>query len=537
MSSKKDHPPRQLPAYGTIATAELTKSVPKEATVAVVPVLAGGDADATVSLPGSLVADERAAAEIVRQLEVHGATGALGEVHALVAPESATKKGLPERLVAVGLGEERLLPGGRDADEGAGDRIRRAAGEAARAVAKGATGPVVVATTLGDWGIREAVEGWILGSYTFRGERGAGGRTVVASPGTGRVQVESHVAVLTEKRPTTREKEELVRATIIAESVAFARDLVNTPANVLNPEAYANELAGQAEFFGLDSEILDETELHREGFGGVLAVGGGSERPPRVVCLSWKPRKAKRHVALVGKGITFDTGGISLKPASGMEKMISDMGGSAAAAAAAIAAARLNLPIQVTATLPLAENMPSGKATRPGDVVTHYGGITTEILNTDAEGRLVLADAIARASEDEPDFLLETATLTGAQITALGNHTAGVMGSEEFRDRVAQTGRREGERAWAMPLLEEHTEELASPIADIRNHSNSRDGGMLYAGRYLEQFVGEGIQWAHVDVAGPSWNDKGPSGYTPSRATGVPARTFIAVLEELAEES
>ena len=310
---------------------------------------------------------------------------------------------------------------------------------------------------------------------------------------------------------------------------------MNAPANELYPESYADFLSGQAKEAGLDVEVLDEKQLEKQGFGGILAVGKGSARPPRLVRLSWKPKKAKKHVALVGKGITFDTGGISLKPGNGMWDMISDMGGSAAMAATIIAAAKLKLPVQITATLPLAENMPGSGATRPGDVITHYGGLTSEVLNTDAEGRLVLSDAIARASEDKPDYLIETATLTGAQIVALGSRTSGIMGSEVFRDRLAEIGREVGENAWAMPLLEEHDEEIKSQAADIRNINAKREGGMEFAGTYLKQFVGEGIEWAHIDIAGPSWNGSAPRGYTPKRATGVPVRTVVAALREIAE--
>ena len=219
-----------------------------------------------------------------------------------------------------------------------------------------------------------------------------------------------------------------------------------------------------------------------------------------------------------------------------MEDMISDMGGSAAQLAVIAAAARLELPVRVDAWLPLAENMPSGTATRPGDVITHYGGITSEVINTDAEGRLVLADAVARACEDDPAYLIETATLTGAQLVALGNRTAGVMGSDELRDLIAETGRGVGEQAWAMPLLEEQEDELKSPIADIRNTHNARTGGMLFAGLYLSRFVPEDIEWAHVDIAGPAWNGGAPYGYTPKRATGAPVRTIVETLSRLVDK-
>ena len=327
---------------------------------------------------------------------------------------------------------------------------------------------------------------------------------------------------------------EFEQAVIIAESVNLARDLVNTPANFLYPETYAAVMGEVAKTAGLDIEVLDESALEEQGFGGILSVGRGSSRSPRLVHLTWAPEDAAKKIALVGKGITFDTGGISLKPGSGMEDMISDMGGSAAQLGVIAAAARLALPVRIDAWLPLAENMPSGTATRPGDVITHYGGITSEVINTDAEGRLVLADAIARACEDDPDYLFEAATLTGAQLVALGNRTAGVMGSDELRDLVAEAGRGVGEQAWSMPLLEEQEDELKSPIADIRNTHNARTGGMLFAGLYLSRFIPEDVEWTHIDVAGPAWNGGAAWGYTPKRATGAPVRTIIESLQQVA---
>jgi leucyl aminopeptidase len=239
-------------------------------------------------------------------------------------------------------------------------------------------------------------------------------------------------------------------------------------------------------------------------------------------------------VALVGKGVTFDTGGISLKPAGNMDHMTSDMSGAAAVVATVVLAARLKFPLEVTATVPMAENMPSGTAYRPGDVLTMYGGKTVEVLNTDAEGRLILADAIVRACEDEPDYLIETSTLTGAQVIALGSRTAGVMGSEEFRDRVAGIARASGEGGWAMPLPDELRGDLDSKLADLANVSGQRWGGMLVAGVFLREFVAEGVQWAHVDVAGPAFNTGSPWGYTGKGGTGVPVRTMAAVLADIA---
>ena len=339
----------------------------------------------------------------------------------------------------------------------------------------------------------------------------------------------------TEVTVVNADAEAFEAARTIAESVNLARDLVNTPSNYLYPASYAKIMEEIGAQVGLKVEVFDEDYLAEHGFGGITAVGGGSQRPPRLVHLALNPEATGTHTALVGKGITFDTGGISLKPGAKMEDMISDMGGSAAQFAAIVAAARLGIDMRIDAWLPLAENMPSGAATRPGDVITHYGGLTSEVLNTDAEGRLVLADAIARASQDKPDFLIETATLTGAQMVALGARTSAVMGSDDFRDAIAETGRSLGEPAWAMPLLEEQEAQLKSPIADIRNIHNSRNGGMLFAGLYLSKFVSEGTQWAHIDIAGPSFNTESPFGYTPKRATGVPVRTIVATLSALAE--
>lgn len=282
-------------------------------------------------------------------------------------------------------------------------------------------------------------------------------------------------------------------------------------------------------------DILDETQLREQGFGGITAVGQGSAHPPRLVHLTWAPENASAEtsIALVGKGITFDSGGVSLKPANGMEQMVMDMGGSAAVLATSCAVAALEIPVHLEAWMPMAENMPSGSAQRPGDVITHYGGITSEIINTDAEGRLVLADAIARACEDSPSHLIETSTLTGAQMVALGKRTFGVMGSDELRDRIAENGRELDEPGWAMPLLEEHEEEISSKVADVKNANSDRFGGMEFAATYLSRFIGEDTEWAHVDIASPAWNSGAPHGFTPGRATGVPVRTLVETIRGL----
>lgn len=428
----------------------------------------------------------------------------------------------PEKILAIGMGP---------ADEVSAEDVRVAAGVASRSIKKpeqqegpnkGEPRGARVVSALGLLGAEAALVGHALGAYEYRGLKTAEHTPAIES-----------IEVLTGEDPA----DTLEHALATVRAVALARDLVNTPSNVLYPESYAGIIAEAAKHTDVTVEVLDEAALEEQGFGGILGVGQGSARGPRLVRLDYNPDKIAEdspHVALVGKGITFDTGGISLKPPAKMWNMISDMGGSAAVVAAVIAAAELNIPVRVTATVPLAENMPGGEATRPGDVLRHYGGTTTEVLNTDAEGRLVLADAIVRACEDNPDYLIETATLTGAQMVALGDRTPGIMGSMDFRDRVAMISQRVGDAGWPMPLPAELGEALKSDVADIKNISGNRWGGMSVAGHYLKNFVAEGVQWVHIDVAGPAYNDGAAYGYTPKRATGSPVRTIIAALEDIA---
>ncbi len=486
-----------LPHRGVVPELSLSAEMPQDAEALVVPVFQGEDG---LDLPESEFFD---GATVRAALDMLGATGAAEEVTKVPASTGP--------IVAVGVGKR---------DDMDAEKLRRAAGVAARSL----TGLKVVATTLGELGLAAAVEGIALGAYTYRGLK-------TADVPEDQQPVQKVVFL-------GKDQALFDAAVITAEAVAFARDLVNAPSSHLFPESYAAIATSAAEDNGLTVEVLDDAALAEQGFGGIVAVGQGSTRGPRLVRISYAPEQLDDAptVALVGKGVTFDTGGVSIKPAANMDQMISDMGGSAAVLATIIAAARLKLNVKVTATIPMAENMPGGNSYRPGDVITHYGGTTSEILNTDAEGRLILADAIARASEDNPDYLIETATLTGAQMVALGLRTAGVMGSDAFRDRVAETGRSVGEQAWAMPIPEEMSTSMSSPVADLRNADPSRWGGMLSAGYYLGNFVGEGIEWVHIDIAGPSFNTGGAHGYTPARATGAPVRTLIAVLEGIAGE-
>jgi leucyl aminopeptidase len=457
--------------------------------------------------------------------EVAEAFGGAGELAALLAVAGATGKAddvvkIPTRgtigaplLVAAGLGKP-----DEDGTPSA-EQVRRASGAAARALA--GTGHAV--STLGRIDLAAAAEGTLLGAYTFTAYRTNGNsRAPVAQVGFAASGSEDDAATLR-------------TATAVATAVRTARDLVNTPPNDLFPASFADRARELAEAAGVEVEVLDDAALVEGGYGGVVGVGQGSARAPRLVRIRYAGGPSPRaRVALVGKGITFDTGGISIKPAANMDQMTSDMGGAAAVIVTTLLAAQLELPVAVTATVPMAENMPSATAYRPGDVLRMYGGKTVEVLNTDAEGRLILADAISRAAEDEPDYLVETSTLTGAQQVALGMRTAGVMGSDEFRDRVAAHARATGEDGWAMPLPPHMRGELDSRVADIANVTGARWGGMLVAGTFLREFVPDGLPWAHIDIAGPSFHSGGPYGYTVKGGTGVPVRTMFAVLADIA---
>ena len=470
------------------------------------PALVGSDDAITVGAIGVGVL-----ATVLDSLRAVGAKGKSEELTRIPAPTGLT--GVTS-VLAVGLG----APDKIDAEQ-----VRRSAGAAARALA-GVTKAVTTLSLL-ETGPGPAAEGFFLGAYSFTGFK-----SEKSAPKPGERPV-ARVELLVEN---PGEAAGFRYDTQVAEAIAQARDFVNTPPSHLYPAEFAERAAALAEAAGLQVEILDEKALEAAGYGGIVGVGKGSSRPPRLIRLTHAGGAKK--VALVGKGITFDTGGISIKPAANMENMTSDMGGAAAVIAATIAAAKLRLPITVTATVPMAENMPSATAQRPGDVLTQYGGTTIEVINTDAEGRLVLADAIVRACEDGPDYLIDVATLTGAQLVALGTRTPGVMGTDEFRDRVARISQAAGENGWPMPLPVELRADLNSKVADLANVSPHRFGGMLVAGLYLKEFVAEGVQWAHLDVAGPAYNTGSPFGYISKGGTGVPVRTLIAVLDDISAE-
>lgn len=407
------------------------------------------------------------------------------------------------------------------------DALRHAAGAATRALA-GVQHVAIAFPVRDEADVLAVLEGAALGAYRFDRYR--------KPDATKTPPLEIAVATL-----DANATEALVRrARIVAEAVHRTRDLGNTAPSDLSPADFAARVIDEQEATGLAVTVLDETELAAGGFGGMLGVGQGSARPPRLVTVEWAPQGAERHVVLVGKGITFDTGGLSLKPAAAMQHMKFDMVGAATVYAVTAAVAALQLPIRVTAHLCLAENMPSGSATRPDDVLTIRGGTTVEVTNTDAEGRLVMADALVLASEAQPDAIIDVATLTGAQRVALGDRYSGAMGNDEaFLEAVVAACKSAGETVWPMPLPEELRELLDSPVADIANAKiGNTAAGMLLAGVFLQSFVGERdgrpIPWVHLDIAGPSANHGKPWGHVPVGATGTVVRGVIAALSAIA---
>ncbi|HWH30166.1 MAG TPA: leucyl aminopeptidase [Mycobacteriales bacterium] len=448
-----------------------------------------------------------------------GATGKRGTVTCL-ATLGAIK---PAVVVAVGLGADA-------AEDGADlESLRRAAGDALRALAGSAR---TVGLSLVDPAaatpeqVRAVAEGALLGAYRFTAYR--------TTPDLPAPVEQVQVVVDKKVAKDSAVKDAARRAEVVARATTLARDLVNTPPSDLHPADLADRAEAEAKRVGISVEVLDHKALAKGGYGGITGVGQGSVNPPRLVHLSYRGgKRGGPKVALVGKGITFDSGGLSLKPATAMEDMKSDMGGAAAVIAATAAVAELGLAVDLDAWVPMAENMPSGTAIRPSDVLTMRGGKTVEVNNTDAEGRLILADAIVRACEDEPDVLLDAATLTGAQLVALGARTAGVMGNDDaLRERVVDAAVRAGESMWPMPLPPELKKGLDSEVADLLN-TGPREGGMLTAGLFLQEFVADGVKWAHLDIAGPAYNPGEAYGYTPHGGTGAAVRTFVQVVEDL----
>lgn len=442
---------------------------------------------------------------LTASLEAVGFTGAAGSFHRVYVPGVT----LPVAVVGAGAAP----------DDAA---VRDAAAVGLRQL----TGfDHVAVESLVDAPWAPLAEGAALGAYRF-----AGYKTEAPKARASRVTVRTSAA------PTDGDR---AAVGAVAGAVALVKDLVTTPAEWLGPADFAAAAASAVEGLPVNVGVLDEDALTEGGYGGILGVGQGSDRPPRLVHLEYSPDGADRHVALVGKGITFDTGGLSLKPAASMVGMKYDMAGAATVLAVLRAAAELRLPVHVSAWLCIADNMPSGRATRPGDVLRMLDGTTVEVLNTDAEGRLVLADGLVAASRENPDLIVDVATLTGAITVALGNRHTGVMGEEEAVAEYLAAAERAGELAWQLPLPAHMVDELDSPIADLQNAKiGDPAGGSLFAGLFLRHFVGRvsdepdapRIPWVHLDIAGVGMNKGAPYGVVDKGVTGATVRSLIALL-------
>lgn len=326
----------------------------------------------------------------------------------------------------------------------------------------------------------------------------------------------------------------LATARVVVDRTGLARTLTNTPSAVKDPAWFVEQVSDAARAAGVEVEIWTPERLEAEGFNGIVAVGSGSDRGPRLLRLDYHPAGARKHVVLIGKGITFDTGGIDIKPNDAMLLMRKDMGGAAAVAAALLAAADLHLPVRVTVLTPLAENMLSGRAWRPGDVIEHYGGMTTEVRSTDAEGRVVLADAMAYAVEQyEPDYLIDLATLTGAARVALGRRIAALFAQDDDLAKVlTEAAEQAGEAVWRLPLPGDYMSMVTSEIADLYNHTDG-GAGTITAALYLREFAGPlRERWAHIDMSSTSWSDE-PERELAKGATGWGVRTLVRFLSSL----
>ena len=459
---------------------------------------------------GDIALDTKALLPLLNDV---GATGKADEV--IKIPGTTTRL-----IVFTGLG--------KSATTYNNEVLRRAAGAATRALAGNSSATISLPAKSAS-AVKAIAEGAALGNYSFTVFRGS-------TKSAQKAPLKS-ITIHAELAASAEAKDEVNSAEILARYTNLVRDLINTPPSHLTPETFCKAIsdavkeAGGASI-GLKVNVMNESQLKSKGYGGITAVGQGSVNPPRLLSITYTPKsgKAKKKYAFVGKGITFDTGGLALKPALGMEAMKSDMSGAAAVCAATIAIALLELPVAIEAWAPLAENMVSDTATRPSDVITMYGGKTIEVLNPDAEGRLVLGDALVKAQESKDlDGIIDVATLTGAQVVALGTRTSAVMtNNEEFSSHFIKLTHVTGESFWPMPLPVELRASLDSPIADMAN-IGERMGGMLVAGLFLKEFIEEDLPWLHLDIAGPSFNEGAAHGYTPVGGTGVAMRSLVEI--------
>jgi leucyl aminopeptidase len=345
-----------------------------------------------------------------------------------------------------------------------------------------------------------------------------------------RIALESVEILLAQQNAVAEAEVAVAEAEAICSGVFLARDLVNAPGNLKSPEYIARQAEALSALTGVSVKLLEQGELKLQGFEAFLAVAQGSERPPYLIVVEYKGgAQGERPYALVGKGVVFDSGGISLKPGAGMDEMKMDMAGAAAVLGTIEAAARLQLPVNLVGVIPAVENMPSGTAYRPGDIVSSLSGKTIEVLNTDAEGRLILADALTYAARYQPQAMIDLATLTGACILALGHHAAGLMGNDQaLVDCLLGAGERSDERLWQLPLWDEYAEQIKSDFADVKN-IGGRPGGAITAGAFLQKFA-EDSAWAHIDIAGVAWAESAKAGQ-PKGGTGFGVRVLIDYLQ------
>ncbi len=448
-----------------------------------------------------------------------GFRGEAGEV--LRLPTAGTIRAGQLLVVGLGARDQLNLEG-----------VRRAAGLAARSIGNAASVTLALPAHDADH-VRAVAEGFVSGGYTFKRYKSKSDEAGLAD-----------VSILSEGARQQDAIAAMDAAQVVGNLVNRARDWVNTPPNDLTPELFADgvvalakELTGRAKKPKVTVEVLDVEELQALGCGGILGVGLGSANGPRLVRLRWQPAGARASVAFVGKGITYDSGGLTIKPGASMSTMKYDMGGAAAVIAATFAIAELGLPVAVTTYAPMAENMVSGTAMRPGDVLTMYDGKTVEVTNTDAEGRLVLADGLAMAAEDSHDAIIDVATLTGPCVVALGEKVAGLFGDDQTTAALTAAAETSGELLWRLPIPDESREAVRteSAIADVLQHNWVRWGSALFAAAFLGEFVGE-TPWAHLDIAGPAWNSGGPWGHVPAGATGFAIPTLVAYAAALADE-
>jgi len=442
--------------------------------------------------------------------------------------EEADFDGKPGQTLAVPAGDglraaAALLVGVGPLDQVTVDGLRRAAA----AVARKATKVTSVATTLADLAegadlerpaaVQAVAEGFVLGSYQFLKYKADGDASKLAK-------------VIVVGRSGARVDAALERGATVADAVTWARDMVNEPSGAKSPAAFAKAAKKLLTGKGVTVKVLSEAELKAERLGGVLGVGQGSANPPRLVKATYSPQGKKGFVALVGKGVVFDSGGLSLKTSSGMETMKTDMSGAAAVLAVMSVLKELGVKAKVVAYVPMVENMPSGAAIRPGDVLKIRNGKTVEVLNTDAEGRLILADGLSLAAEDKPDAVVDVATLTGACMVALGEKIAGLLGNRDsWIEQVKEAADAAGEPMWPLPLPTEYRKLLDSEVADLRNISTVGYGGALTAALFLAEFV-DGVPWVHLDIAGPA-RASGDDGYLVKGGTGFAVRTLVELVD------